>query len=69
MKISNIFCKATKPIIIKFYIEAHGPEGTKICSNHPGHMTNMSFTPIYDKQPLTIFNFRTNRLMALKLGM
>ena len=30
----NIFSKATGPVVIKF-------QGKKVCSNSPGHMTNM----------------------------
>ena len=38
---------ATGPIITKFHIEPPEAFGTKICSNNPGHMTNIAAMPIY----------------------
>ena len=42
MAVSNTCSEATRPVVTKFYIEPSGAEGTKICSNGPGHMTNMA---------------------------
>ena len=39
--ISNILSKAIGLIVTKF-VEPPGAEGMKICSNHPGHMTNIA---------------------------
>ena len=35
----------------KFYVEPPWVRGTKVCSRHPGHMTNIAATPIYGKNP------------------
>ena len=37
------------PIKVKFYVKPPWVGGTKVCSQHLGHMTNMAITPIYDK--------------------
>ena len=37
------------PIKAKFYVEPPWEGGTKVCINGPGHMTNISATPIYGK--------------------
>ena len=49
MTISNIFSKATGAIVTKFHIESPWTEGTKLCSNSPGHMTNMPAMPVHGK--------------------
>ena len=41
--------KATGPIFTNFYIERPWAEGRKVCSNSPGHMTNMAIMPIHGK--------------------
>ena len=41
----------------------------KVCSNGPGHMTNMAAMSIYGKNPLKIFFSGTKRPMTLKVGM
>ena len=41
MTVSNISTKATGPVVTKFHVEPPWAEGTKICSNCPGHMINM----------------------------
>ena len=69
LTISNSSSKATRSVVTLFHTEPRGVEETKICSNHPGHMTNMATTPIYGKKPLKILFFRANQLMALKLSM
>ena len=40
----------------------------KIYTNYYGHMTKMSATPIYGKNPLKILLSRTRRLMTLGFG-
>ena len=47
MTVSNIFSKATRPIVTKFHTEPPWAEGSKVCSNSPGHMTNMVAMPVY----------------------
>ena len=46
MAISNISSKVTKPIVATSNIEPSEDEETIICSNRPGHMTNMATTVI-----------------------
>ena len=43
--------------------------GTKVCSNGPGHMTEMAAMLIYGKNPLKTFFSKTRSLMTLGLGM
>ena len=46
----NIFSsETTGPIEAKFHMETPWDEGTKVCSNGPGHMTKMAVIPIYGK--------------------
>ena len=56
MTISNI-SKATWQVEIKFHVEPHLSKRTKVCSNCPGQMVNMTAMPIlYGKtllKPLT----------------
>ena len=40
-----------KPIEAKFHLYPPWDEGMKVCSNDPGHMTNMATMPIYGKTP------------------
>ena len=47
--VSNIYSKATGPIVTKLHIELNWPEGRKVYSNSLGHMTNMAAMPIYGK--------------------
>ena len=47
---SNIFStETTLPIETKFHMEPPLHGGTKLCSNGPGHMTEMAAMPIYGK--------------------
>ena len=47
LTISNIFFfKTACPIKAKFYVEPPWVGGTKVCSQHLGHMTKMAATPI-----------------------
>ena len=62
------FSKTARPIKAKFYVEPPWVGGTKVCSPHLGHMTNMGAMPIYGKNPSKIFS-RTGGLIFTKLGM
>ena len=49
---SNIFSsETTGPIEAKFHVDPPWDGGTKVCSNGPGHMTNLKMPamPIYGK--------------------
>ena len=47
---ANFFSLETAtPIEDKFHVEPPWDGGTKVCSNGPGHMTNMATIPIYGK--------------------
>ena len=47
---SNIFSsETTGPIEAKFHMQPPWDGGTKVCSNGPGHMTEMAAMPIYVK--------------------
>ena len=47
---SNFFSLETaRQIEAKFHVEPPWDGGTKVCSNGPGHMTNMAVMPIYSK--------------------
>ena len=47
---SNFFSLETaRPIDAKFHVEPPWDGGMKVCSNGPGHMTNMATMPIYGK--------------------
>ena len=41
--------ETAKPIEAKFHLYPPWDGGTKVCSNGPGHMTNMALMPIYGK--------------------
>ena len=52
---SNIFSSETAGLTeAKFHVESPWDGGTKVCSNGPGHMTNMAAMLIYGK------NFKTS---------
>ena len=40
-----------------------------MCINNPGHMTKRAAMPMYGKNPLKIFFFRTGGSISKKLGM
>ena len=50
MTISNISSKATRLIVINFYIDGPRVEEIKIYQNHPGHTTNITAMPIDGNQ-------------------
>ena len=41
--------ETAKPIEAKFHLYPPWDEGTKVCSNNLGHMTNMTVMPVYGK--------------------
>ena len=43
------FLGTARLIEAKFHVESPWDGGTKVCSNGPGHMTNMAAMPIYGK--------------------
>ena len=62
---SNFFSlETTRPIEAKFHVEPPWDGGMKICSNCPGHMTNMAAMPIYGKnlKNLLLWNQTANDL-------
>ena len=62
------FLDTTRPIEVKYHVEPPWDGGTKVCSNGPGHMTNMTATPIYGKNLKNSF-LEPKRPMTLKVGM
>ena len=65
----NIFSSETSgPIETKFHREPPWDEGTKLCSNGPGHMTKVAAMPLYGKNLKQSFS-GTKRLMTFKLDM
>ena len=47
---SNFSIETDRPLEAKFHMEPPWDEGTKICSNCPGHITKMAAMPIYGKK-------------------
>ena len=49
--------ETAKPIEANFNLYPPWDEGTKVCSNGPGHITNMADMPIYGKKkrPFSLF--------------
>ena len=58
---------AAWPVEAKFHVEPPWDGSTKVCSNGPGHMTNMATMLIYGKNIKKIFFPGTKRLMTLKV--
>ena len=49
----NFFSSITTRLIeSKFHLVPPWDDGTKVCSNGPGHITKMAIMPIYDKNIL-----------------
>ena len=66
---SNFFSlENARPIEAKFHMEPPWDGEMKICSNGPGHMTNMAAMPIMVKTFKKIFS-ETKQPMTLKVGM
>ena len=61
--------ETTKPFELKFHMKTPYDRLAKFFTNYTGHMTLIATTPIYGKNPVNVFFFRTKRPMALRLGM
>ena len=48
IRVTNM-SKATWPIVTRFHIEPPWAEGSKVCSNNPGYITNMAIMSIRGK--------------------
>ena len=48
---SDISSETTGPIEAKFHTEPPWDGGMKVCSNGPGHMTQLAAMHIYGKKP------------------
>ena len=59
--------ETTGPIKAKLHMEPQWVGGLEVSSQHLGHMSKMTATPIYGKNPLNISG--TKGPMALGLGM
>ena len=67
---ANFFSLETAKLIeAKFHMEPPWDGGTKVCSNGPGHMTNMDAMQISGKNLKKIIFSGTKMLMTLKIGM
>ena len=67
---ANFFSLETAKLIeAKFHMEPPWDGGTKVCSNGPGHMTNMDAMLISGKNLKKIIFSGTKMLMTLKIGM
>ena len=61
---SNIFSKATRPVVTKFYVETPAAEGTK--SVQTDHDTLPTWQQYPYGKTFKIFSFETSGAMALK---
>ena len=57
----------TGPFKARFHVRPQSDDGTKVCSDDPGHVTKMAAMAIYDKNALKIFS-ETSRQMTFELG-
>ena len=64
-----LFSQTIGPIELEFHVKTPYDKLAKICAKYFGHMTKMTATPIYGKNPLKIFFSRTSRPVTLGLGM
>ena len=61
--------ETTRPFELRFHMKTPYDRLAKIYTNCTGHMTKMTTTPIYGKNPLNVFCSGSRRSMALGLGM
>ena len=54
----------TRPFELKFHMKTPYDRLAKIYTICTGHMTKMATMPIYGKNPLNVFFYRTKRPMA-----
>ena len=64
-----VFSQTTGSIELKFHVKTPYDKLATIYAKYFGHMTKMTATPIYGKNPLKIFFSRTRRPMTLGLSM
>ena len=64
-----VFSQTIGPIELKFHVKTPNDKLATIYAKYFGHMTKMTATPIFGKNPLKIFFSRTRRPMTLGLGM
>ena len=64
-----VFSQTIGPIELKFHVKTPSDKLAKIYTKYFGHMTKMAATPIYGKNLLKIFSYRTRRPVTLRLGM
>ena len=67
--LKHVFSQTIGPIELKFDVKTPYDKLAKICTKYYGHMTKMTATPIYGKNPLKIFFSGTRRPVTLGLGM
>ena len=67
--IKTVFSQTIGEIELKFHVNTPYYKLAKIYTKYVGHMTKMTATPIYSKNPLKIFFSRTRRPVTLELGM
>ena len=67
--IKTVFSQTIGLIELKFHVKTPYDKLAKIYSKYFGHMTKMTGTPIYGKNPLKIVFSRTRRPVTLGLGM
>ena len=63
-----LFSETFGPVEIESYFKAYGNIGIKVYINEFDHMNKMASMPINGKNLKKVFS-RTNKAMALKLGM
>ena len=63
------FLETARTIEARFHVEPPHDGGMKVCSNGPGHMTNMAAMPVYGKNHKKIFFSGTKQPMTLTVGM
>ena len=65
---NTVFSQTIGPILLKFHVKTPYDKLAKIYTKYFGHMTKMTATPIYGKNPLKNFFSRT-RPVTFGLGM
>ena len=67
--IKTVFSQTIGPIELKFHVKTTYDKLVKIHTKYFGLITKMAATPIYGKNPLKIYFFRTRRTVTLGFGM
>ena len=63
-----VYSQTIDQIELKFHVKTSYDKLIKIYTKYFGHMTKMAAMPIYGKNLLKIFFFRTRRPVTLRLG-